>query len=191
MTDLPEPRALRPVEPQPGVLVHSTADRRLAVEHWLLATYREEQRGYARAQWKEYGAAALPLGGLFSAVRIPARLVHAAAGCSRPEGVDEFLDQVLEGPVICSPRYQRYYALVPASMPATWRQARDDWRVMDVDCLGRGTCLAVPRVDAVEPRPLDSYWSVPMPSAGVLCAPLAVARLIATGRHQMPTELEG
>ncbi|MEU3346435.1 hypothetical protein ABZ723_15895 [Streptomyces sp. NPDC006700] len=190
-------RALRPVETQPGVLVHPAADRRLATEHWLLATApTPEARSEARLFWKAYGTAALRLGTLFSAVRIPGHLVHAVAGCEYAEDkfhehaqhVDEFLDQALDGgPVICDPRYRRYYALVPASMPTTWRLANDDWRVMDVDCLGRGCALGVPKVDAVDfnPATWDSYWSVPMSSPGALCAGLDVARLIAAARHQV------
>lgn len=85
----------------------------------------------------------------------------------------------------CDLHQARYYALVPASMPVTWRQAADDWRVHDVACLGRGTFLGVPRLDVVEyERPNVSYWAVPMPSAAMLCAPLVVARLIAAGARQ-------
>lgn len=186
-TDTPQ-RALRPVEPEPGVLVHTSADRRLATEHWLLSTRPDPKR--ARHEWNTDGVALLPMGGLFSAVRLPARLLLAIVGGKAPSrDVDALLDEVLEGgPVICDPRHQRYYALVPATMPRTWHQAADDWREVDVDCLGRGTCLGVPSLTAVEPRGLDSYWSVPMPSAGILCAPLAVARLIAAGVHQLVEE---
>ncbi|MFQ6200180.1 hypothetical protein ACLMMR_39240, partial [Streptomyces sp. NPDC000405] len=84
------------------------------------------------------------------------------------------------------------YALVPATMPVTWKQAVDDWQVVDVDCLGRGTYLGVPRVTAtrLEAQARVSYWSAPIASASLLCAPLAVARLIAAGRHRMPQEPE-
>ncbi|MBX9395266.1 hypothetical protein K4749_17095 [Streptomyces sp. TRM72054] len=190
MTTLPA-RALEPVEPEPGVLVHPSSDRRLAVEHWLLSTLSEP--GRARAQWQEYGAALLPLGTLFSAVRIPARLVVALTASTETSELDDFLNQALDGgPVICDPHHSRYYALVSASMPATWRQAVDDWRTMDVDCLGRDSYLGVPPVSAVEHNPAthNPYWSVPMPSPGVLCAPLTVARLIAAGRHQLAEELD-
>lgn len=133
----------------------------------------------------------LPLGTLFSAVRIPGRLVEALAGTTgRPE-IDTFLGQVLEGgPVICDPHGHRYYALVRASVPVTWHEAVDDWRVVDVDCLGRGTYLGVPRVDAVayNTQTRASYWSVPMPSPAELCAPLRVARLIAAASHQLAEE---
>lgn len=184
-------RVLRPVEPEPGVLVHTSSDRRLASMHWLLSTLPEHGRNRARMEWQEHKVALLPLGGLFSAVRLPARLVLAVAGervMPSPE-VDVFLDEALDGgPVICDPHGQRYYALVPATMPATWHQAADEWRAMDVDCLGRGTYLGIPRLDAEEfdERACVTYWSVPMSSAATLCAPLTVARLIAAGRHAAP-----
>lgn len=180
-------RALRPVETEDGALVHTSADRRLAAEHWLLSTRPDPKRG--RQEWNTDEVALLPLGSLFSAVRLPARLLLAIIGGKAPSrDVDALLDEVLDGPVICDPRHDRYYALVPASMPATWHQAADDWRELDVDCLGRGTYLGVPSLAAVELRQLNTYWSVPMSSAGMLCAPLAVARLIAAGHHQLVRE---
>jgi hypothetical protein len=191
---VPSTPALRPVDGGPGVLVHASADRRLATEHWLLSTLSGAARDHARMEWQEHKVALLPLGGLFSAVRLPASLVLAVAGGHIRSGeVDTFLDEALEGaPVICDPQGRRYYALVPATMPATWHQAADDWRALDVDCLGRGTYLGVPRLDLTQStaKPCDSYWSVPMSSMATLCAPLHVARLIAAGRHELADELE-
>ncbi|MEV5884423.1 hypothetical protein AB0L74_17100 [Streptomyces sp. NPDC052020] len=133
--------------------------------------------------------ALLPLGTLFSAVRIPGRLVQAVIASADAEEIDDFLDEFLDGgPVICDPRGPRYYALVPASVPTTWRQAADDWRrSADVECLGRGSYLGVPRAHATDFRPqtLESYWSVAMASPGLLCPPLTVARLIAVGVHHL------
>lgn len=192
----PQVPALRLVEAEPEALVHPTADRRLAVEQWLLEAAKDPQ--HTRQWWREHGVALLPLGTLFSAVRIPGRLIVALTASTEPDGIDAFLGQVLDGPVICDPRGPRYYALVPTSMPTSWRKAVDDWRAVTVDTLGRGTHLGVPRVDATRAvwRPLgggrrtvDSYWSVPMSSAGVLCAPLNVARLIAASCHQLVAEL--
>ncbi|MEU9654180.1 hypothetical protein AB0E00_35530 [Streptomyces sp. NPDC048110] len=182
-------RALRPVESGPGVLVHPTADRRLATEHWLLSTLADQGRARARMEWQEHGVAFLPLGTLFSAVRLPQRLVLAVAGERKPSAdVDAFLGEVLDGgPVISDPPNRRYYALVPATMPTTWHEAVDDWRVMDVDCLGRDTYLGVPRIDLTESdrATYATYWSVPMPSMATLCAPISVARFIAAGKFQL------
>lgn len=184
--------ARRPVELQPAVLVHPTADRRLAIGQWLMSAHDTPSHG--QVEWTQHGITLLRLGTLFSAVRLPLRLVLAVAGGRQPsQELDRILEEALEGgPVICDPAGRRYYALVPASMPRTWTQAADDWRVMDVDCLGQGTYLGVPRPDRTEydPETNSSYWAVPMPSAGSLCAPLTVARLIAVARHQLAEEQE-
>lgn len=177
-------RALSPVESEPGVLVHTGSDRRLAIEDWLLSAAPARDR--ARTEWQEAGMALLPMGTLFSAIRIPQTLVFAIVGRASHEEVDAFLADALEGgPVICDPRQHRYYALVPGSMPAKWTAAAEDWMDLGVECQGRGWYLGVPRVDAVDLNPVTwaSYWSVPMPSAGELCPPLAVARLLAAGKQ--------
>jgi hypothetical protein len=173
-------QALRPVETAPGILVHPTADRRLASEHWLLSSLPAPLRHRARLEWAQHHVAMLPLGTLFSAVRIPGRLLVALTGSSEPDCLDEFLAEALGGgPVICDPHFSRFYALVPARMPATLHQ------------VGRGSYLGVPRLDAVNrEHALASYWSVPMDSAALLCTPLTVARLIAAGKHCLATEPE-
>uniref|UniRef100_A0AAU1IBU8 Uncharacterized protein n=1 Tax=Streptomyces sp. NBC_00180 TaxID=2903632 RepID=A0AAU1IBU8_9ACTN len=188
-------QALRPVQTAPGILVHPASDRRLAVEHWLLSTLPATGRARARVAWREQGVAMLPLGCLFSAVRLPGPLVMALANTVVPHEIDAFLNSALDGgPVICDPRNPRYYALVPASTPRTYREKADfdDWRAMDVDVLGSGTLLGVPPADAEE---LDaatraSYWSVPMESAAVLCRPLLVGRLIGAGREKLDEGLD-
>lgn len=178
--------ALPPVELEPGVRVHTGSDRRLAIEHWLLSAAPARDR--ARREWQEAGMAMLPLGTLFSAVRIPEKLVAAIVGRASHEEVDAFLADALEGgPVICDPRQRRYYALVPGSMPTKWTAAAVEWTALGVECQGHGWYLGVPPVDAVDLHPgtWASYWSVPMPSPGELCAPLAVARLLAAGARRM------
>jgi hypothetical protein len=196
--DTTRQRALRPVEAGPGVLVHTTADRRLATEHWLLAAHPSPEQ--ARKEWGQRGGVALlPLGTLFSAVRIPRELVLSAANVEESGDylvdvmVDHFLFEALHGaPVICDLHQARYYALVPASMPAKWHKAAADWRALGVDCLGRGTLLGVPNVKAKKPDATKwaSYWAVAMDSPGELCEPLAVARLIAAGQRRMAQECE-
>lgn len=184
MNRTPNQRALRPVEAAPGVLVHSSADRQQAVEQWLLSTLPVRDR--ARMEWQEGRETLLPLGTLFSAVRIPQTLVNAIVGRVSNEEMDEFLADALDGgPVICDPKGHRQYALVPGSMPARWTAAAEEWMSLGVECLGRGTYLGVPPVKAVtlDPARWVSYWSVPMPSAGELCSPLTVARLLAAGKR--------
>lgn len=177
--------SLRVVEP---AAVHTPAQRQLAVEQWLLSTV-PKARDTARREWQKQAITVLPLGTLFSAIRLPGDLVQAAACCSwTPEVLDEFLDQELDGgPVICDLKYQRYYCLVPAGMPAKWRAAAEEWRALGVECMGRGWSVGVPRADITEPSGdrYQSYWSVPMPSAAMLCTPLHVARLIAAGCREI------
>lgn len=170
--------------------MHSNADRQLAVEQWLLATHKSATQ--ARREWQEAGIALLPLGTLMSAVRIPERLVAAIAGTDDPSALDALLNKALGGPVICDPAGHRYYMLVPGTMPDRWRHLAEDWQALGVDCLGRDTYLGVPKVQAREfdPATFASYWSVPMPSAGELCAPLAVARLIAAGQSRLTERAE-
>lgn len=135
------------------------------------------------------GVAMLPLGGLFSAVRLPAPLVLAASGerLAPATEVDAFLADALDGPVICDPHSRVYYCLVPGSMPRTWTAAADDWTTLNVAVLGRDVLLGVPQLDRSEfnPTTYESYWSVPMAAAGALCAPLTVARLISAGMHAL------
>ncbi|MEU6556266.1 hypothetical protein ABZ915_39355 [Streptomyces sp. NPDC046915] len=88
-TNEPEAVALRPAEAEPGVLVHSSGERRLAAEHWLLAAHPAPEQ--APLEWQEHKVALLPLGTLFSAVRIPGTLIAALAGSEEPEEVEAFL----------------------------------------------------------------------------------------------------
>ncbi|MCR3732230.1 hypothetical protein FHS35_009148 [Streptomyces umbrinus] len=185
--------AQKPVRPGPAVLVPTRSDRALATQQWLLSTLDEEGRSRAQTEWAEHRMALLSLGTLFSAVRIPGRLVHVLADPTEPADADAFLSDTLDGgPVICDPNAIRYYALVPASTPEKWREAAEGWRSLGVEVLGRGTVLGVPRVDVVEfdPCTYSSYWSVSMSSAAMLCEPRDVARLIAAGRHQLEAEAD-
>jgi hypothetical protein len=177
----------------PGALVRPTTGRRLATEHWLLQTLPDALRDRAQWEWRQHRVAILPLGELFSAVRIPERLLTALrATTGDGRCLDGFLAEALDGgPVICDPRTSRYYALVPATMPATLHQMAEVWRALEVDCLGSGSYLGVPRVDVVSrEHALASYWSVPMDPAVVLCTPLTVARLIAAAQHFLNMEPE-
>ncbi|MEU4165566.1 hypothetical protein AB0F46_01610 [Streptomyces sp. NPDC026665] len=183
--------ALSPVEVGEGTFVHPGRDRRLAAAHWLLSAAADRKR--ARTYWRDGDVAMLNLGTLFSAVRIPAApLLALVMDRAAPSAhVDEVLAEVLAGPAICDPRHQRYYALVPASMPITWADAAADWKELGVEMLGRESVLGVPDLTRTEPgaHALASYWSVPMGSAGELCSPLSVARLIAAAARVAPEEV--
>lgn len=168
------------------VLVHTSADRRLAIEHWLLSTLPGPGREQARTEWQTSSMTMLRLGTLFSAVRIPGRLVLAAASQGpKRDQLDAFLGEALAGgPAIYDPHSDQYYALVPASMAEKYKQLAEFWRPLGVELLGRDTYLGVPPVDVIQFEPqCVSYWAVPMSSAAVLCPPLAVARVIEAGRR--------
>lgn len=171
----------RPVETQPGVLVHTTADRHLAAGHWLLAAAEDTRR--ARNEWADSGIALLRCGTLFTAVRFSAGLVHAAAGAEEPRAVDAYLAEALMGgPVFVDRRWWLYYALVPASsarLPQWERPAPD------AECLGRNSYLGVPDPVRTDPDAGSSYWCVPMGGPGLLGNPDAVAQLLAYGRHRL------
>lgn len=172
-----------PRSAEPSAVVAGSA-RRLAVECWLLAALPAHGRDRARTEWREQQVAMVPLGTHFSAVRLPGRLVRGLARSSAWGEVDAFLREDVAGPVICDPRNGgRYYALVPARLPVTWKAAAEDWRHHGVDVLGSATLLGVPRVGAVEFTAWGcaSYWSSPMAAPGELCEPLTLARFIAAG----------
>lgn len=158
-----------------GVVVHTGQERQLAVSHWLLSVARDKRT--ARIQWQEHGVALLACGRTFAAVRLPAGLVHAAAGSHVPEAVDAYLRRVLDGPVFTDRYAQLYYALVPASTRLRWPV--DD--LPGTDCLGLDHYLGVPAVDITDPERGRSYWCVPMDSPGELCDPADVARLVREG----------
>lgn len=191
----PPTPARTPVETAPGVNVHPGTDLRLAIEHWLLATLpTPEARDKARAQWATHGLAMLPLGGLMSAVRIPAALVQAVAQTLNPPAIDDVLAEALAGgPVVCTMQGGwRYYALVPGRTPHTRHDLAKGWQRQDVECLGRGAYLCVPPVgqDRYDPATRASYWSVPIAGMGELCDPLTVARFTAAAMHAA-AQLEG
>lgn len=184
----PDPR-LHPVEP---AAIHTTAEERLTVEQWLLSTVPSSGRDRIRTEWQEHTVAVLPLGNLFSAVRLPGSLVQAAGlmrGKLDRAQIDAFLDEALDGgPVICDPQGHRYYALVPANMPESYKAAAEDWHPLRVGILGRGTYLGVPPLHVTEfdKETCVSYWSVPLQSPPTLCTPLNVARLVAAAMQWLP-----
>ncbi|GAB3010921.1 hypothetical protein GCM10023080_091920 [Streptomyces pseudoechinosporeus] len=69
----------------PGQIV-TRAERELAVGHWLLSAAPDMRQ--ARQEWARSGVALLRCGGIFTAVRIRAALVQAAADTDDPKVID-------------------------------------------------------------------------------------------------------
>ncbi|WP_326813868.1 hypothetical protein [Streptomyces sp. NBC_01763] len=163
------------------VLVHTRHEQQLAVSHWLLAAAQDMKE--ARKEWAVAGIALLRCGGIFSAIRIPAEVVHAAVGTEELHQVNAYLSAALMGgPVFVDVASRRYYVLVPASAAH-----QDVWKsrlVPEAECLGPGCFLGVPSPSATAPSDARSYWCVPMDSPGELCVPQAVTQLVMTGRYQ-------
>ncbi|MEU7425656.1 hypothetical protein [Streptomyces sp. NPDC040750] len=158
----------------------SGAERRLAVEHWLLMVTEDRDRG--RRERKTDGVALLCCGGIVGVVRISAALVQATAGTDIPQDVDAYLYRALPGgPVFAGLTTLRYYVLVRniTGLREEWEQARDDAAFM-----GRGHFLGVPALDATSPDHRH-YWCVEMDGAADLAASDVVSQLVQTGRYRL------
>ncbi|MEV7090300.1 hypothetical protein AB0O07_31220 [Streptomyces sp. NPDC093085] len=140
------------------------------VERWLARSIPDPESAFR--DWRDGRPAVLALGAMFDAVKLPQRLVHAAASTPERSAVTAVLAP-LGGPVIWSPPGW-YLALVPAGTAAVW-----DPRY--AAALGPDTYLTVPRPDRRGPAGI--HWAVPPAHARTLCSPAAVARLLADG-HQ-------
>ncbi|MCX4458705.1 hypothetical protein OOK58_43120 [Streptomyces sp. NBC_01728] len=153
------------------------SERRLAVEHWLLAATRDRKQ--ARQEWCRDGVALLRCGGVFTAVRVPVELVEAAAGTEDRRQMSQHLNEALwGGPAFIDERSRQVYFLVPPS-------AHNGWRLPHSDCLSADTYLGVPYPGA-EPQGL-TYWLVEMDGPSMLCTPDAVKQLVMHGRLRLVT----
>ncbi|MGW7790592.1 hypothetical protein [Streptomyces tricolor] len=164
-------------------------EREAAVRSWLLLSAASAST--SQTEWERDGIALLRCGALFSAVRMSAELVHAAAGSHEPGEVAGFLTAVLfGGPAFFDQHSARYYALVPASTAARkeWREKRHS-PAADGLGLGLGSYVGVPRPGLNGPHDGHfSYWCVPMHGPGDLCDPEAVSQLVSHGRHRLTTQ---
>ncbi len=157
----------------PEILVHTCHERELAVSHWLLAAAQYMRE--ARKEWAVAGIALLRCGGNFSAIRVPAEVVHAAAGAEDLHQVDDYPSDALPGgPVfvdVTSRRYSSSYQRVPCDKlcgnPGSCRMR---------SVSGPAGLLGVPTPNATDPYAARSYWCVPMDSPGELCDPQAVSQ---------------
>lgn len=149
------------------------------IAEWLARAHPVPAQAWA--EWENQDVALLPLGGLFTAFRLPGRIVHAALCRDAPDEVSRALQQWLRGPVIHDHRSTgaTYYALTNWGAGVIHQLDQDP----DVPCLGLGTYLGVPRVDRQEPP--GTYWVVPPRYDGDLCRPAAVRSLITAGRREL------
>ncbi|MEU4348321.1 hypothetical protein [Streptomyces sp. NPDC023838] len=147
-----------------------------AITNWLATAH--DVPAQARREF-DVGIALMPVGEKFDVIRLPAPVVHAAAGGEDPDVVGSFLAEVLEDGAVIHDAYGVgvwYYALVPPGTHAVWRVPR-------VECLRPGTWLGVPRVDlTARPGP---YWALPPSAVGCVCAARAVADLVALGQRRL------
>lgn len=154
-----------------------------AVAEWLLMS---APWGVARAreEWETEGVTPLRCGGMFCALRVPVPLVEAVAGETDPPKVDAVLREVLNG----APSFRcnlgcSYYVLVRPTVAAWW-----DGRT-EVECIGRGLELGVPRPDFVGyPGYTVSYWAVPMTRPSQLGCGEDVTQMVSYGRVLMGQE---
>ncbi|GAA0289701.1 hypothetical protein PV735_05200 [Streptomyces turgidiscabies] len=156
-----------------------------AVGAWLLGA--TESRDRSRTEWQDLGVTMLPTGRIFSAIRMSARLVHAAACTTDLAAVDHYLARALVGgPAIHDPHRCRYYVLMSADSGRPWEYTRD------VEPRGLGSYVGVPRPGRNAPDDSGApYWSVSMEAAGALCAPSVVAALVEIGLHELAGRTPG
>ncbi|MFM9446972.1 hypothetical protein [Streptomyces acidiscabies] len=148
-------------------------------ERWLLSAAPVPAQ--ARPEWEENGAAWLRPGVLFTAVVIPAGVIHAAVGLHTPQECAEPLGEVLRhGPLFYSPQgfgdEDSYTALLPARvaqlepLPAVVTHPQD-------------ALLLVPAPYATEPVGGGGpWWVLPCDGPSWLCPPELVATLAVLGR---------
>ncbi|MFF4797218.1 hypothetical protein ACFY1U_02260 [Streptomyces sp. NPDC001351] len=165
------------------VVARNRADHQLDVTQWLLQAADDPAR--ARAEWQTMDVALLRCGVQFSAIRVPAHVVFAAARSEDRTGVDDYLEAALfGGPVFLDRQSGRYYCLVRAE-PCT------PWRVPDTACLVAGSYLGVPHPSIDSSRYLArSFWCVPPDRPQAVCQVDAVAQMVNLGRFRLAAEKE-
>jgi hypothetical protein len=155
-------------------------ERQAAVATWLLHAAKDESVG--RVQWQEGGVALLQCGVQFSAVRIPASLIWAAARTEVLRRVDEWLRLQFgpDGSGFMDLHSHMYFLLVPPTTECYWT----DRQLPGIEFLGRGRCdhyVGVPAVHRTTPVG-RGYWCLPMMSPGTLCHADDVEQLLESSR---------
>jgi hypothetical protein len=137
----------------------------------------------AETAWRDGRPTWLVPGVLFSAVLVPADIVHAALGVPDPQDASEPpLSDLLDGPVFFQPHVFKqegsYVVLLPASVSRIWRVPGT------VDHAPRAQLL-VPAVDRTSPQARDPWWVVLPIGPGMLGSTALLASLVARGCRRL------
>ncbi|MEU2248147.1 hypothetical protein [Streptomyces sp. NPDC019224] len=165
-----------------GALVHTRADRDLAVAEWLLLSAADKDA--ALDQWRTTRSAVLRCGALFTTVGLPELLIHAAAGTAVREAVAAFLRESVVGPVFYDSVSRRYRALVPPSAARVWPA------MPGTVCAGSGGLVTVPVPGQARQGGGRTYWVTSMDGPGALCLVRDVA-LVALAGHARTVRASG
>ncbi|MFI6347237.1 hypothetical protein [Streptomyces sp. NPDC050560] len=153
-------------------------DERRPTADWLASAHLHPAEVH-RAWERPGGVAPLPCGVVFTAVSLPALIVHAAAGTAVPHTVRARLGERLGGPVIHDPAHARYYPLVPADTAKSWHRT-----VAYVRCLEPEQHLDAPAPSATQLSGQVPYWAVAPVEPERLCDPAAVKALTRHGQRR-------
>ncbi|MFI6348113.1 hypothetical protein [Streptomyces sp. NPDC050560] len=145
---------------------------------WLASAHPQPTEVH-QAWERPGGLAALPCGVVFTAVRLPALIVHAAVGTADPNAVRARLGERLGGPVLHDPSRARYYPLVPTDTAKSWHNT-----VAYVRCLEPEHHMNTPAPTVTQPSGQTPYWIVPPMEPERLCAPEAVRALTRHGQRR-------
>ncbi|WP_369383957.1 hypothetical protein [Streptomyces sp. cg36] len=159
--------------------------RGLGVANWLASAHPDPEQ--AKAEWgdpRKGHVALIPTGRIFDAVRVAAKVVHAAVGDTDDARVAAFLSALVDGPVIHDAYSASiaYCFLVPLGSCAHHR-ADDAHRLVPGT-----TWLGVPEA-ARTARP-GAFWVLAPRQYDDLCIPGYVDQLIRAGRRNLAKAAE-
>lgn len=135
-----------------------------AAREWLAAADPDPAHAYRWWESHPEGAAILPLGRAFDAVRVPADLAAQLVG-----------SPVLTGPVLRTPEAGDIYVLVPPGSADSWPASST------CQCLGAGHYLTIP--DPSRCGPAGVHWVTPPDGSVALSDPDQLATAIALIRR--------
>ncbi|MEU1815117.1 hypothetical protein ABZ543_07960 [Streptomyces roseifaciens] len=167
-----------PQAPPPEAVTTRT-EHQAAVSHWLLAGARSASE--AHTGWEESGTAWLCPDQLFTAVIVPADVVHAALGRSTPRACAAPLASTLVGPVFYSPEGFGPQGAYTVLLPPHTGEA---WDVPGAVVHPASALLLVPDPGKCEPTE-GPWWVVPLASPDQLGSLYLLTALVVMGRDRL------